>query len=239
MYIEKSYRYNYGGRHRLEVIYKSADVFCVSDVALNKDHAVSLVKKYYRQIEEYIAADPVFQSSLSPVMIKKNAPPIIQAMAEVSKLSAIGPFSAVAGAVAQFVGMDLLDGCSELILENGGDLFLKINEPKKVGLYAGEGSLLNNFSITLEPCKKPFGLAASSGTLGHSLSLGNADLVVISADDSIIADTFATAVCNQIKTKKDALAVINRYKDEPTIQGIGIYIEEELCVWNLPLKVIT
>lgn len=238
MYIEKSYRYNYGGRHRLEVIYKSADIFCVSDVALNKDHVASLVKRYYCKIEEYVKIDPVFQSSLRPVSVRENAPPIIQAMAEASKLSAIGPFSAVAGAVAQFVGMDLLGECTEIILENGGDLFLKIKEPKKVGLYAGEGSLLNNFSITLEPCKKPFGLAASSGKLGHSLSLGNADLVVISADDSIIADTFATVVCNQVKKKSDALAVINTYKDNPGIQGLGIYIEEELYVWNLALSII-
>ncbi len=236
MYTEKTYRYRHGGQNRIEVVYKNTDIFLSSDAAFKKDEVRELIKKYYSEIETYIARDPRFWTSLSPVSVADDAPSIVKAMADAGRLSGVGPFSAVAGAVAQFVGHGLSTQCSELIIENGGDLFLKIHTPKTIGLYAGEGSALNNFSLDIKPLPESFGIAASSGTMGHSLSLGNAELVVIVAEDAIVADTFATVVCNQIKKKKDAPPVIDVYKKNPALKGIGVYCEEELYVWNIKLS---
>lgn len=236
MYTEKTYRYRHSGRNTIEVLYKNTDILVSSDAVFKKEEVRALVKKYYSEVETYSARDPRFYTSLSPVRVAQDAPLIAKAMADAGSLSGIGPFSAVAGAVAQFVGTELLARCSELIIENGGDLFLKIHGQKVIGLYAGEGAVLNDFSLAVDPLPGPFGIAASSGTMGHSLSFGNAELVVIIADDAIIADTFATAVCNQIKKKEDVLPVIDAYKNNPVLRGIGIYCEEKLYLWNLRLS---
>jgi len=237
MYTEKTYRYCHGGKNPVEVLYKNADILVSSDVRFEKDEVRGLVEKYYLEIETYCTRDPRFYTSLSPVRVAQDAPLIVKAMADAGSLSGIGPFSAVAGAVAQFVGTDLLARCSELLIENGGDLLLKIQETKTIGLYAGEEAVLNNFSLAVDPLSGPFGIAASSGTMGHSLSFGNAELVVIMAEDAIVADTFATVVCNKIKRKEDAVPVIDGYKKNPAIKGIGVYCEEELYLWNLRLSV--
>lgn len=237
MYIEKKYRDYCGRQNQLEIVYKNADILLTSEAFFSREAILPVLTKYYSQIEAYIRKHPEFQSSLSPVPVLGDAPSIIRAMADAASVGGVGPFAAVAGAVAHFVGMELLPQCRQLIIENGGDLFLKIDSSKRIGLYAGEGSWLNNVYIEVEPSDAVFGIAASSGTMGHSLSLGNADLVIVAAETALIADTFGTVLCNRIKTKQDIQTVIDCYKTHPSIRGIGICLDEEMYVWNLLLGV--
>jgi len=237
MYIEKKYRDYRGRQNQQEIVYKNADILLTSETVFPRQTVLSALKEYYSQVETYVQEHPEFQASLSPVAAYPQAPQIIQDMSAASFLSTIGPFSAVAGAIAHYVGMALLPQCRQLIIENGGDLFLKIDSPKRIGLYAGEGSWVNNLYIEAGPSSTPFGIAASSGTMGHSLSLGNADLVIVAAESAIIADTFVTILCNRIKTRQDIHPVMECYKANPVIRGIGICLDEEMYVWNLALGV--
>jgi len=47
-------------------------------------------------------------------------------MMKVSQVAGVGPMAAVAGALAEYVGQDLLKLTPNVIVENGGDIFLKI-----------------------------------------------------------------------------------------------------------------
>ena len=49
--------------------------------------------------------------------------------------------AAVAGALAAAVGEDLLGQCREVVVENGGDVFIRNREPMVVALYAGSSPL--------------------------------------------------------------------------------------------------
>ena len=52
-------------------------------------------------LEDYIACDPAFQSSLVPVDIGVDVPLSAVRMAEAAKLVGVGPMAAVAGTMAQ------------------------------------------------------------------------------------------------------------------------------------------
>ena len=66
----------------------------------------------------------------------------------------------------------------EVIVENGGDVFLKSSGPLDLGLYAGENSPFSGeIKLRIDPSGAGIGICTSSGTVCHSLSMGKADAV--------------------------------------------------------------
>jgi hypothetical protein len=120
-----------------------------------------------------------------------------------SKTAGVGPMASVAGAVAEFVGRDLLKHSESVIVENGGDIYLKVVRDTRVGIYAADSPLSLKLAIRVLPEETPLGLCTSSATVGHSLSFGIADAVCVKSKSAILADAAATRICNRIKKKED------------------------------------
>lgn len=131
-------------------------------------------------------------------------------MLAAGRAAGVGPMAAVAGAIAEGVGRRLLKdfGLRELVVENGGDLWLSLQEPLTVGVYAGLSSLSMTFGVVVPAELCPCALATSSGTVGPSLSFGKADAAVILARDGATADAWATALGNQVRSRSDAEAAV-------------------------------
>ena len=121
MYEERFYRDSIFSKFRLEISFKESDLLISSDKEIDKELAKSILVKYYNQIESYAKENPQFFNSLSPIPHDLEAPSVIRKMIESSHLTGIGPFSSVAGAVAFYLGQELLKFADELIIENGGD----------------------------------------------------------------------------------------------------------------------
>ena len=231
-YEERFYRLFCKNKFSMEIVYKESDLFLSLDKPIEEETVKGLVKKYYEEIAQYIKINPHFFSSLSPIEIDEDAPLIVKDMMKASLKARVGPFSSVAGAISWYVGRELLKICSEVIIENGGDLFLKINEDKRIGLYLGEKFSPSFITIKLRKRETPFGVASSSSYIGHSLNFGNADLVTVIAADSILADSFATSFSNRIKKKKDVEKIIKEVKKLPFIEGIIIAFKNKLFLWG-------
>jgi len=115
----------------------------------------------------------------------------------------------VAGAVADQVGSFLSYefGCGEIIVENGGDLFAKVQQPIVVSIFAGSSPFSG--AIGLEVPAGSYGICTSSGTVGTSISFGKADAVTVVARSGALADAFATYYGNQIKQPSDIGSILN------------------------------
>lgn len=163
------------------------------------------VVKCRAQIEHYVRANPTFLHSLSPVEAAPGAPEIVRRMCRAASLAGVGPMAAVAGAISEAVGQDMLDNwyTREIIVENGGDIFMKTESPRKVGIYAGASPLSQTFAVEVRPDQTPLGLCTSAGTVGHSLSFGRADAAVVLARDAALADAVATAAGNRVHDADD------------------------------------
>ncbi len=149
-------------------------------------------------LEDYLSRNPDFLYSLKPLFLHEDAPEIVRLMIEASRKAEVGPMASVAGAIAYLtVRAVVRKGARQVIFENGGDIAMYISEPIIVGIYAGEK--FRNLALRIKPRDRIFGLATSSGTMGHSLSLGQADAVTVLASDPILADALATAAGNEIK----------------------------------------
>ena len=187
---------------RQEVIVGETDIFISSKKDV-KDIARKLVKKFRGEIQAYIKQHPQFKISLEPLDLDPHAPAIIKDMLQASRTAGVGPMASVAGAVAEFTGKGLLASSGEIIIENGGDIFIKSDTERTVSIYAGVSPLTNKLFIRIKPEDTPLGICTSSGTVGHSLSFGKADACVIISKSTSLADAVATAVCNRVKGKGD------------------------------------
>jgi len=232
MYQERFYREQVRSKFKLEVSYKQSDLLISSDKALDKNLVKEVLIKYYTQIEDYVNQNPDFKNSLSPLKPNSEAPAIVKDMIGASSTAGIGPFSAVAGAIALYLGRELLTYADEVIVENGGDLFLKINQDKRLGIYLGENFDLKKINLKVKKRSSDFGIASSSSTIGHSLNFGKADLVTVVAKDAIIADSFATSLSNQIKKESDVQPVIELAKGSGLIEGLLIAFTGKLFLWG-------
>lgn len=190
------------------------------------------VYQYRHALETYIRLNPEFKDSLQPLALDSLAPPIIQAMLRAAQTAGVGPMASVAGAVAQYVGQDLLAHSPDVIVENGGDLFVLCQEPVTVGIYAGNSPLSGRLGIHLNPSPDPAGLCTSSGTVGHSLSFGKADAVTILSPSAILSDAVASAVGNRVQTSRDIPAALEWAQKIPEVEGVLIIIGDQMGVWG-------
>ncbi len=223
MYEERTYR-KYSVSDDLtsfRIVYGETDLFISCDLDL-KDIAEAKVKELRLQLNKYITGNPVFESSFVPIRYDLFAPPIAKDMMKASSLMKVGPMAAVAGAFADLVGRELLKHSAQVIIENGGDIFMKTQVPRKVAIFAGDSPFSEKISLEISPEETPLGICTSSGTVGHSVSFGKADAVVVKAYSASVADAAATAICNEIKTSGDIDKVLGKHKNNGKLRGILI-----------------
>ena len=190
------------------------------------------VMKHRNSIEQYIKNHPIFLTTLIPYQAESRAPIIIQDMVAASQLVGVGPMAAVAGSIAEAVGKDLLTFSEEVIIENGGDIYMKTSKKRIVGIYAGQSALVRNIALEIAPGDTPLGICTSSGTIGHSLSFGNVDAVTVLSASTPLADAAATALGNIVNTADDIPRAIEKAKSIEGLRGVVIIIGDCIGLWG-------
>lgn len=222
MYTDRFYRdWVESDLTAFEVKVEETDIFVLADTNLENE-AKESVMRYRNDIKNYIESNPEFGKSLKPIAFDKSASPIVKEMLSASEKAGVGPMAAVAGAIAEFVGKDLLKFSEEVIVENGGDIFIKSSKDRKFAIFAGNSPLSGKISINIKTKDMPLGVCTSSGTVSHSLSFGKADAVCVVAKNTALADAAATAICNSVKTKDDIKKSLNFSKTIDDVMGCVI-----------------
>jgi ApbE superfamily uncharacterized protein (UPF0280 family) len=198
-----------------------------------KDKALNSVLKHRGSLEAYIGRHPFFLTTLDSYEAEAKAPAIVKKMARVSQLTGVGPMAAVAGAIAEAVGRDLLAFSPEVIVENGGDIFLKISKKRLVGIYAGQSAFTQKIALEIMPEETPLGICTSSGTVGHSLSMGSADAVIALSSSAALADAAATALGNIVKAADDIPEAIEKAQSIEGLRGVVIIVGDQMSVWGM------
>lgn len=195
-------------------------------VALNK------IKSLRNKLDQYIVAEPFFKKSLKPFQPTATAPNEAVEMAVAAEKAGIGPMSTVAGLFAREVGETLLQNFSiaEMVIENGGDIYVLLKNELTLSVFAGESILSERVGLVIPPEKSKLGICTSAGTVGPSLSYGKADAVVVVCEDVLVADAFATAFGNKVKSANDVERVINQSNKYPEILSLLIICEDKIGI---------
>lgn len=146
-----------------------------------------------------ISEDPFFKTTYDPYPVSKDDDELIQRMCQASVIAGVGPMAGVAGAVAVFAVESMVEeGAGFAIVENGGDIALKIDRDITVGVYQDD-ERFRDIAFRIPKREGIFGICSSSAKIGPSVSLGKTNISTVFSDDVILADACATALGNLIR----------------------------------------
>ena len=228
-YEERTYRslINKDNLTSYNVKIAESDLLISSDTNM-ADEALKSLARHRHSLETYIKSHPDFLTSLLPLPEDDLAPPIVRDMLSKSKICGVGPMAGVAGAVSEFVGYDLLNHTDNIIIENGGDIFINSENKLIASVYAGESPLSYNVNFIVKPEETPLGICTSSATVGPSLSFGKADAVCVISKSATLADAAASAIGNKVKSKNDIKPALDFGIKIKGVTGIIIILENEM-----------
>ncbi|MCK9221716.1 MAG: UPF0280 family protein [Limnochordia bacterium] len=243
MYVPRTYRANQddGDLHHLRIAVSETDLWiglrapgdllpCI------REQAEAKVLSLRRNLKSHMAFHPHFKDSLVPLPYSQDDPAIVKRMSEAAAKVGVGPMAAVAGTIAEMVGEVILSMCSELIVENGGDIFLFCRQRRRIGILAGSSPLSGKIAI-LAPTNIPVGICTSAGTSGHSLSIGRADAAVVMSQDTALADAAATKAGNLVQEASGIQSAIEQVSKIPGVMGVLIIKDDKLGAWgNIELE---
>jgi ApbE superfamily uncharacterized protein (UPF0280 family) len=219
------------GLTAFEITVQETNLHIQADTDLS-DPALQAVTRCRQQIQAYIKQNPDFEAALSPMTVPDTAPLIIQDMARAAREAQVGPMAAVAGAVAEYTGRHLLSFSSEVVVENGGDIFIHSQTDTVLTIFAGTSPFSLTTGIQISRQSGPFGICTSSGTFGHSRSFGKADAVMVMARSCMLADAAATGLANQVITVDDIAPTLETGKRISGIQGLVIIKDTQIGLWG-------
>ena len=184
------------------------------------------------QIESYLETHPQLLTALEPFLPADDAPEIVKVMARAGNRAGVGPMAAVAGAIAEEIGQFLLNLSEEVIVENGGDIFIKVSEPVNIGIYAGDSPLSGKLALQIKPGQTPIGICTSSGTVGPSISFGRADAAIALSQSTPLADAVATALGNRVQGPGELETALEFARKIEGITGALLICGDQIAVWG-------
>ncbi len=232
-YQERTYRSSVQtkGLKSFQVAVGQTDLWVCAESDLTKQ-VRDLVFMLRHQVENYIELHPEFLTSLVPMEDDPYAPPIVKDMIRSTKKAGVGPMASVAGAMAQWVGEALGDLSEQVIVENGGDIFLTAKRPVTVSIFAGPSPLSGKFGLCIPESQMPLGICSSSATVGHSLSRGITDVVCLLSKSTALADAAATALGNRIRKNNDLEHVAHWADEIGGILGGVVIVKDTMASWG-------
>ncbi len=235
MYEPRFYQEWYNKKlNTFKVCFRETDLLIKAEHC-DREYCYQLIKKLRLKLDEYINNNPDFLLSMKPLLIKEGDPEPVKKLKRYAKKAGIGPMAGIAGLFAEKVGKSLLNKLQteQVIVENGGDIFLALKEECITGIYAGKDSPFSaKIGIKIKPESTPLGICTSAANVGPSLSMGKADAVVVASKSTVMADIMATALANKVKDSRDINRVLAYGKDIEGVIAIVIIKGDKIGIWG-------
>ncbi|NLW91493.1 MAG: UPF0280 family protein [Syntrophomonadaceae bacterium] len=237
-YVNRHYRLNHTGSDLsyFNIRVKDSDLAIGVAKEAYTDSLISLCQRELIRLrsglEYYIEMQPDFKTTFLPIQLLPGAPDIARLMAGAGLLAGVGPMAAVAGAFAQTIGEYLNPYSAEVIVENGGDIYLRSSIPRTIAIFAGESSFSNQIALKVNPAGNSLGICTSSGTVGPSVSLGKADAVLIRAASAALADAVASRAGNQVQNENDLMKAVEAAREVPGVEGVLVIKNDKMAAWG-------
>lgn len=200
-------------RHHFEL--RETITTILADEQSHIDAAVEGIIQARHAVERCIAGDPFFGATFEPYTPESDDL-VVTRMVSAAGKAGVGPMAAVAGAIA-WSGIEAMQetGAGYGVIDNGGDIALFSDHELLIGVHAGSSPMSDRVAFAVPPTSRILGVCTSSATVGPSISFGIADAVTVFSPDVALADAWATAICNEIRTD-DTLVLLRVNLEEVT-----------------------
>ena len=197
--------------------------------------ALDAILRTREDVQRQISTDPFFLTTFEPYDCDCVTSDTIQRMCDASRAVGVGPMATVAGTIAQ-AGLEAMvaAGCKHGWIDNGGDVALLIDRPVTIEIFC-EPRAHRAFALRIDPLGEVLGVCASSGRVGHSISLGESDVAVAVADSAVLADAMATALGNNVRSDTSLDRCFNPFKHVKGFGGGLVMLDGDVGMWgNIP-----
>ena len=239
MYEPRNYRSQSNSKKlaSFEVCYQHTDLWIALDRSCKIKNIEKLtfnkIKSLRTLIDNYFDKHPEIAESFSPIYSENYS----DAPAEINQLltkcipANVGPLACIAGLFAAEIGtyLQAKTQAENIIVENGGDLFVNVKSETKIKIDAGESPFADKLGLIIPADLGPVGVCCSSGKRGHSTSFGCADAAVIVCESAPLADAFATSFCNRVKSQSDLQKLIAEIQEIPEIISAVLILGDQLA----------
>ena len=195
--------------------------------------ALDAMLKAREDVQRQISTDPFFLTTFEPYDCNSSeCSATVRRMCDASRAVGVGPMATVAGTIAQ-AGLEAMTaaGCEHGWIDNGGDVALLIERPATIEIFS-DPRAHNAFALRIDPVGEVLGVCASSGRLGHSISLGESDVAVAMADSAVLADAVATALGNNVRRDTDLDRCFDPFKRVKGFRGGLVMLDGDVGIWG-------
>jgi ApbE superfamily uncharacterized protein (UPF0280 family) len=222
IYERKNYRNRILLAHavtfELEVRETKLHIQAESDLSAKAKDAIF---RYRYQIEEYLRQHPAFRETAGPIQVYASAPEIVRYSDLSSHNSGVAAMTCMSGAIADFVGRDLGQDSSRLIVASGGDTFIHCSLPLDVYLYAEGSPMHERLILSLPVMNNPFGL--STYVPGHGVHA-----VTVLSRSACWAASYARDIGDRLIRGERLRAVLDRAGRYVDVGGLVIIAGESI-----------
>jgi ApbE superfamily uncharacterized protein (UPF0280 family) len=181
------------------------------------------VFRYRYQIEEYLRQHPAFREASSPIQIYASAPEIVRYTDLSSRSTGVAPMSCMSGAMADFVGRDLVAESADVVVSSGGDSFVTSSLPLDVYLYAKGSPLHEKIIMSVPAFKRPFGVSTFVPGKGiHS--------VTVVSRSACWASAFAKDIGVRLTRGEHPSSVLDRVSTYSGVGGVVLVAGQKMVV---------
>lgn len=195
-----------------------------------RTEARAAARRVRRAIESHAALHPGFLTARTPLRPPADASGTVAEMYAAAQVAGVGPMAAVAGAIAEAVARELAKLSPEVIVENGGDLFVISRRERLVAIDPGRREWTRAPALVVPPGERA--ICTSSGTVGHSDSAGRADAAVIVAPKGAVADALATATANRVSDPADVAGAVEWARGRPGVEHVVVICGGTMATWG-------
>jgi ApbE superfamily uncharacterized protein (UPF0280 family) len=190
------------------------------------------VREIRKEIREHIGERESFISSLDPLEEVVSGSRAVSMMYRASERAGVGPMAAVAGTIAELVGTLLTEYVDEVIIENGGDIWMRLSDSAIISIYSGDLYFKERIALRIGPDNTPCGISTSSGKIGPSFSFGRADSATVISPDAALADAAATLLCNMVESPEHIEEAVNRVSEIEGVRGLLAIYSDKMAAWG-------
>lgn len=219
---------------------KETFVWITADEKRYIEIAKESIRLRRRELEKFVRWHPYFLVTLEAYQLddvcekeSTEPPEIVRRMIDSASKFGIGPMAAVAGTIAECAVEAMRDaGATYAIVDNGGDIALLTDREVLVGIYAGSSPFSKKIALRIRPSSSCYGICTSSGTVGHSISFGNADAATVVSKSASLSDAAATALGNAVTDPQSIPHAFSSISHVEGIEGALIIYRDLLATWG-------
>jgi ApbE superfamily uncharacterized protein (UPF0280 family) len=174
------------------------------------------------EIEAHIAGDPAFATSSEPRPVRRVAPPIIRAMAEAAARCGVGPMTAAAGAVAEWIGREIARISPDVVVGSDDALYLESRRDRLVGVFAPDSLLAGRFDLEIaaNDARRGLGICVFQDRGGTPAPGGDPmGVVIVVAHSAPLCGAVAAATGGRVSGKDDLEAAVTYACSVPGVVG--------------------